>query len=178
MQLSRRVHNPRAAATCLMVLAWVTAAGQDVRRAAVLMGAAEELVQSVGSATVLFPKYAAYQEECMRATRRALGDRGFEAAIGEGRALGFGAAIAYALDEPAPVASSSAEGPAQRLTKRERQVAELVAEGLTNKAIAARLVISQRTAQGHVEHVLAKLGFTSRTQIAAWVVENAARDEH
>jgi DNA-binding NarL/FixJ family response regulator len=93
-----------------------------------------------------------------------------------GKALGFGAAIAYALDEPAPVASPSAEGPAQRLTRRERQVAELVAEGLTNEAIAVRLVISQRTAQGHVERVLAKLGFTSRAQIAAWVAERAARD--
>jgi DNA-binding NarL/FixJ family response regulator len=56
-------------------------------------------------------------------------------------------------------------------------VAELVADGLTNKAIAATLVISQRTAQGHVEHILAKLGFTSRTQIAAWVVEHA-QDRH
>ncbi|RYY42051.1 MAG: hypothetical protein EON53_16815, partial [Actinomycetales bacterium] len=37
--------------------------------------------------------------------------------------------------------------------------------------IAARLVISQRTAQGHVEHILSKLGFTSRAQVAAWVVE-------
>jgi non-specific serine/threonine protein kinase len=46
-----------------------------------------------------------------------------------------------------------------------------VAEGLTNKQIAARLVISPRTAQGHVEHLLAKLGFASRTQIAAWVAE-------
>ncbi|MEU2014165.1 helix-turn-helix transcriptional regulator, partial [Nocardia sp. NPDC019302] len=54
-------------------------------------------------------------------------------------------------------------------TKREREVAELVAEGLTNREIAARLVISPRTAQGHVEHVLTKLGFTSRTQVAAWI---------
>jgi len=44
-----------------------------------------------------------------------------------------------------------------------------VARGLTNKQIAATLVISQRTAEGHVEHVLTKLGFTSRAQIAAWV---------
>jgi non-specific serine/threonine protein kinase len=58
-----------------------------------------------------------------------------------------------------------------KLTERERQVAALVAEGLTNKEIAARLVISPRTVQGHVEHLLAKLGFTSRAMIAAWVVE-------
>nr|WP_312037630.1 helix-turn-helix transcriptional regulator [Rhodococcus sp. 4CII] len=56
-------------------------------------------------------------------------------------------------------------------------MAELVAEGLTNKAIAARLVISQRTAQGHVEHILAKLGFASRTQIAAWSIEQRQSDQ-
>nr|WP_225928791.1 LuxR C-terminal-related transcriptional regulator [Rhodococcus opacus] len=49
---------------------------------------------------------------------------------------------------------------------------DLVAEGLTNSAIAARLVISQRIADGHVEHILTELGFTSRIQVAAWVVEH------
>jgi len=67
-------------------------------------------------------------------------------------------------------ADELADAPA-RLTKRERQVAALIAEGLTNQAIADRLVISPRTAQGHVEHILAKLGFIFRTQVAAWVVE-------
>ncbi len=55
-----------------------------------------------------------------------------------------------------------------RLTRREREVAALIGEGLSNKQIAARLVISQRTAESHVEHILAKLGLTARTQIASW----------
>jgi non-specific serine/threonine protein kinase len=50
-------------------------------------------------------------------------------------------------------------------------VAELVAEGLSNKAIANRLVIARRTAESHLDHILTKLGFTSRTQIAVWVAE-------
>ena len=54
------------------------------------------------------------------------------------------------------------------LTSRESEVATLVAEGLTNRQIADRLVISERTAQNHVQHILTKLGFTSRSQIAAW----------
>lgn len=54
------------------------------------------------------------------------------------------------------------------LTRREREVAELVANGLRNKQIAANLFITQRTVAAHVEHILAKLEFTSRTQIAAW----------
>jgi len=55
------------------------------------------------------------------------------------------------------------------LTPREMQVARLVAVGRSNKQIAAELVISQRTAEGHVERILTKLGFTSRAQVAAWV---------
>jgi non-specific serine/threonine protein kinase len=49
------------------------------------------------------------------------------------------------------------------------QVARLVGRGCSNKEIAADLVISQRTAEGHVENILTKLGFTSRAQVAAWV---------
>jgi DNA-binding CsgD family transcriptional regulator/sugar lactone lactonase YvrE len=58
---------------------------------------------------------------------------------------------------------------APTLTRREREVANLVAEGLTNREIAARLFISERTAESHVEQIRGKLGFHSRTQIAAWV---------
>jgi non-specific serine/threonine protein kinase len=47
-------------------------------------------------------------------------------------------------------------------------VAVLIAEGLSNKQIARRLAVSQRTVESHVEHILAKLAFTSRAQIAAW----------
>jgi DNA-binding NarL/FixJ family response regulator len=54
------------------------------------------------------------------------------------------------------------------LTGRERQVAILVARGLSNKDIAAELVLSPRTIEGHVEHVLAKLAFKSRTDIVSW----------
>ena len=54
------------------------------------------------------------------------------------------------------------------LSPREEEVAELVAQGLTNRQIAERLVISERTAQNHVQHILVKLGFTTRSQIAAW----------
>jgi DNA-binding CsgD family transcriptional regulator len=54
------------------------------------------------------------------------------------------------------------------LSTREAEVAALVAEGLTNRQIAAELVISERTAQNHVQHILTKLGFATRSQIATW----------
>jgi DNA-binding CsgD family transcriptional regulator len=63
---------------------------------------------------------------------------------------------------------------AEPLTVREREIAGLVAEGLSNKAIARKLVISERTAQNHVQHILVKLGFSNRAQIAAWAVSRRA----
>lgn len=60
-----------------------------------------------------------------------------------------------------------------KLTRREREVAGLVAQGLTNREIAARLFISERTAESHVEQIRGKLGFHTRSQIATWV---AAQD--
>jgi DNA-binding NarL/FixJ family response regulator len=54
-------------------------------------------------------------------------------------------------------------------------VAALVAEGLTNRQVAARLVISESTAANHVDHILSKLGFHNRSQIAAWAVDRGLR---
>ncbi|OQD52501.1 hypothetical protein BM536_030455 [Streptomyces phaeoluteigriseus] len=68
-----------------------------------------------------------------------------------------------------PAPEPGAPSDAVRLTRREAQVAELVAEGLANQQIADRLVIARRTAEGHVERILSKLGFSNRSQIAAWV---------
>lgn len=65
------------------------------------------------------------------------------------------------------------EGPKPALTRRELEVAALVAEGLTNREIAKRLFISERTADGHLEHIREKLGVNSRAQIAAWFVDRS-----
>ena len=60
--------------------------------------------------------------------------------------------------------------PGRRSRPREREVAALLAEGLTNAALAERLYISPRTAAVHVSNILAKLGMASRTEVAAWAV--------
>ena len=170
LELTRQVHSPRVAASCLEALAWIVCGLRDEPRVAVLMGAAEGLARSVGSSAVVFSDLLGYHQECDQRSRRKIGDKAFGAAHRKGEQLGFDAAIAYALHEQEAGTSTPATDASVRLTKRERQVADLIAEGLTNQAIADRLVISPRTAQGHVEHILAKLGFTSRTQVAAWVV--------
>ena len=68
---------------------------------------------------------------------------------------------------PAPVCAAAE--PAAPLTRRQRQVAELIGHGLSNREIAHRLVIGQRTVESHVEQILIRLGFASRSQVAAWV---------
>jgi non-specific serine/threonine protein kinase len=84
----------------------------------------------------------------------------------EGRAMTLDQAVAYGLAADAPT-NDSIDNP---LTSREREVAALVARGLTNREIAAVLVISPGTARIHVDHILGKLGFRSRAEIAAWAV--------
>ena len=62
--------------------------------------------------------------------------------------------------------------PAAGLSAREREVATLIAQGLTNRQIAEALVITERTVATHIEHILVKLDFGSRTQIGVWAAEN------
>lgn len=165
--LARTVDDPVGCANCIELLAWIVGFSEPVR-ASTLMGAAEALGRTAGSSAVFIPNLLVHHDECERVTRRALTATGFEKARQHGMGMALNSAVAYALGEqPSSVEVSESV----RLTKREQQVADLVAQGLTNKAIASRLVISQRTAQGHVEHILTKFGFTSRAQIAAWVAE-------
>jgi non-specific serine/threonine protein kinase len=86
-----------------------------------------------------------------------------------GRRLTLKEAKAYALEE----ASDDEPGAAARLSRREIEVAGLVREGLSNRTIAKRLFISERTVEGHVTNLLNKLGVNTRAQVAAWVAENA-----
>ncbi|MGQ4596409.1 protein kinase domain-containing protein [Nocardia sp. R6R-6] len=167
LRVSRTETDRTNTSMCLQVLAWIAAEEANFERAVVLTAAAERIGRTAGTPSIQFLEMLVYQEDCESRTRQAMSARTYAAAQREGAALSFDAAIAYALGEQRAPASKDAAG--RKLTKREREVAELVAEGLTNREIATRLVISPRTAQGHVERVLTKLGFNSRAQIAAWI---------
>ena len=102
--------------------------------------------------------------------RARTGDRSEAAALAVSAAaaaerLGMLPLLRDARDLGAALDGSSSAGP---LTRREREIAGLIARGLTNRQIAAALHISERTAENHVQHILAKLGLHTRTQIAAW----------
>ena len=94
----------------------------------------------------------------------------------EGRRLALADAVAEALDGEAEEPWRAGAGPA--LTARETEVARLVARGLTNREVAARLFLSVRTVDVHVDRILTKLGFRSRGRLTVWVHEQglAPRD--
>jgi predicted ATPase/DNA-binding CsgD family transcriptional regulator len=95
--------------------------------------------------------------------------------IAAGRRLGPEEAVSLALaNEPEDAAGP---GPRRTLTRREREVAVLVAGGLTNRDIAAELFLSVRTVEVHVDHIFSKLGFHTRTQLAAWAYEEGLLPE-
>lgn len=153
-------------ACCVELLAWVANAEGEGHRAGVLFGAAGGLWSSLGGKLVGSAPVLSWSQAELERAEAALGRGAFDVAIKEGRALALGELVDYALSTKRTAPPKQAKS---ALTKREREVADLVAEGLSNKDIATRLVISQRTAESHLDHILAKLGFTSRKQIAAWV---------
>ncbi len=176
----------------LEAFAALEARAGDAERAARLAGAALELRSAAGH-----PPSAgagARLEDLLGPARRSLGELRATTLLEEGRAMGAAEAVHYAIGTPAAGASangaaaggsSGAAGPAaglaagtaavpSTLTPREREIAALIARGLSNRAIADELVISQATVARHVANMLTKLGFSSRAQVAAWMARQRA----
>lgn len=160
-------------ARMLELLAWAIAVGDAHARAAGLLGAADALWRDAGSSVAAFgPQMTAHHERCEQTLVAALGPAAYAAAFADGGGhCGPGRAVAFALadgiDADAAIDIDTADA-VSPLSRREREVAALVAKGLSNRQIAAELVLSPRTADRHVENIRAKLGFRSRARIAAW----------
>jgi predicted ATPase/DNA-binding CsgD family transcriptional regulator len=150
-------------------LSWACAAAGHHDRAALLLGASAKLWSDIGLRLYQPGPFALGHEQAAGMLRAALGERAFEAAIAEGAEMGFGRAVAvgaragHAMRSVAPAASE--------LTAREREVAELVAAGLTNPQIAAKLFLGTRTVQTHLRSIMNKLGVNNRTQVAAHITQ-------
>lgn len=173
LRIKRGFHDTLGLALVLEVLAWTTVAKGNAERGGTLLGGTAALWQSIGAPLCGLTHMIAQREQFEKTAREKIGNAAFDAAFGRGGTMTAEETLALALRErvqPAPEAPTAASA----LTRRERQVADLVAEGMSNKEIAARLVISLRTAEGHVEKILTKLGFTTRTQIASWIVQQQA----
>jgi DNA-binding CsgD family transcriptional regulator/tetratricopeptide (TPR) repeat protein len=153
------------------------ATGED-SRAALLWGAAEAARQVTGIA-LLSPGERALHEPYLVLARSRLGEAAWEGALAEGQAMSLDEAAEYALSREVtglPTISVAEEPqatePLNELTRREREVAVLVARGLTNRQLASELIVSERTVENHVARILGKLGLHSRAQIATWATEH------
>jgi len=163
---------------CLEGLAGVASAQGHHEQAARLFGAVEALRIAIGLHRP-FPDQADYEHR-VASIRAAMEETAFAAAWAHGAEMAPEEAIEYALTS---VQAASHQGTARLagdkradpLTAREQEVAGLVAHGRTNREIAAALVVSERTADAHVQNILNKLGFNSRAQIAAWAAKRGLR---
>jgi DNA-binding CsgD family transcriptional regulator len=155
----------------LECLADLARAGESYREGGRLLGAADGARRRMGS--VRFKALDPAHQKLVVMLRETLGDSDFDEALAEGVALSTEEAIAYAQrgrGERKRPASGWAS-----LTPAELDVVRLMSDGLANKDIAARLFISPRTVETHLTHVYAKLGFTSRVQLAQQFSASAHR---
>jgi non-specific serine/threonine protein kinase len=146
---------------------------ENLRRAARIFGAAAALRAPLNS--VIDPVDQPDYERNVADLRRLLGEEAFAAAWAAGGAMELQQAVDEALAEPETPPVFESLSPSQTakekfggLTEREREVAALVAQGKSNREIAAVLVVGVKTVETYVTRILNKLGFDSRVQIATW----------
>ena len=180
LSLCKEVRNRWVPLECLNGLGDLACVAQQYQRAARLFGAANQLGEALGFRPN--PSDQECHDQYTATTRARLGEAAFAAAWAGGQAMTLEQAIEYALSwsgsaEPAGSRRRVPRPEGEVLTAREREIAALVAGGQTNREIATTLVISERTADAHMQNILNKLGFSSRAQIAAWAAEHGLRTE-
>ncbi len=155
-------------ALTMEALAWITLDILHAVRCVRLLGAADELRTRLH--VKIRANFQSTHDNCVNRARAVVGESAFLADFRKGQEMTFDEALAYAATpsrRPNPARSSGPDS----LTQREWQVVQLIAEGLSNREIAARLRIADRTAECHVENIFSKLGVNSRTKVVAWVLK-------
>jgi predicted ATPase/DNA-binding NarL/FixJ family response regulator len=171
LQIAHQIDNRVAQFYLLGALGYCAAASGEPQLAAQLLGAAETTRTEAGANVTGF--FAPFLAQAKGSAIAVIGAAKFEAEFSAGKGMSRGAAISLALGESAHVAATTSDDAGRGLLgKREAEVARLVADGLSNKQIGARLFISDRTVGSHVRSILNKLGFNSRAQIAAWMASS------
>jgi predicted ATPase/DNA-binding CsgD family transcriptional regulator len=172
--------DQRGIAECLAGVAGVALALGQADRAARLFGAADACLQAADAA--LAAANVAEYERTLAAARTRLGPSAFASARQAGRAMSPEQSIAYAMATADHLSEAARRQDAQRadpwlglLTPREGDVAALLVRGLSNRQIAAQLVITEQTVETHVKHLLSKLGLASRYQVQDWIDQYGRR---
>ncbi|HEX4252599.1 MAG TPA: LuxR C-terminal-related transcriptional regulator [Pseudonocardia sp.] len=181
LKLKISVEDQLGLALTLEVLAWTAAARGDHTGAAVLLGGTEPYWGSAGAPLMGLPRLIELRSECLLGLSEVLGPAELRTCLAEGAGIGLERLPAFATGLAPGPAGEPVEQPTGRpgepagldtLTAREREVALLLGDGMSNREIAAKLVIGQRTVETHVARVLAKLGARRRSEVGTLVARS------
>ena len=158
-------------AILLETLAWMAAEQAAPERAAVLLGFAQRVREA--SALTLVEPFRPQHAQSVAAAKKGLGQRAFDLAFERGQVMMMEDGVAFAVEGKQPPRPTSAvkTEPHTELTRRQLEIARLVADDLTNRQIAARLFLSERTVETHITNILNRLGLGSRTQLSRWLAD-------
>jgi non-specific serine/threonine protein kinase len=182
LSATQEISNLVGEAYSLEVLAWLAADAGRCQRAAWLLGAAHALWERTGGRLSGSVVLDGYHKRATAMAASTLGTAKYTELHTAGATRPFAEIVTLAVagadvlpEQPDPRAADEISGweGSEGLTVREREIAVLVARGLSNKDIAARLVISKRTVDAHVNHIFAKLGLSSRVQLTIWLRDRA-----
>ena len=182
LRATQEISNLVGEAYSLEVLGWLAADAGRCQRAAWLLGAAQSLWDRTGGRLSGSAVLDGYHQRSAAMAAGTLGPAKYDElhAAGAARPLAqivtlaiAGADVLPELPDPRAADEISGWEGSEGLTTREREIAVLVARGLSNRDIAGRLVISKRTVDAHVNHIFAKLGLSSRVQLTIWLRDRA-----
>lgn len=176
LAIQRDFHDGLCVAHSIEVLSWVAVSTGSHVRGKELAAAANAVWRAMGTSLKAFgPHIAEASRRSAEACRDGLGPGADEGTVPVEN-LGIAEAVEVGLGA-APLRTKKSPMRENPLTNREMEVAEMVAQGLTNREIAEKFVLSRRTVDGHLERIFTKLDFSSRAQLAGWVENRRKRED-
>jgi predicted ATPase/DNA-binding CsgD family transcriptional regulator len=169
LEAKQEIGDSTGMALALEGMALLACTAERHVRVAWLHGAADRLWQLVGGRLSGDEFLEALHQQAAGAASGALGADRYQLLFRRGAQSPAGQVILLAASDADDLAGPVSDGKAPELTRRELEIAALVAEGLSNREVAERLVISKRTVDAHIEHIYSKLGLSSRVQLTAWL---------